>query len=474
MACVLKSARAMKTPPGAAFGLVCGVFVVLMGATWFRHTDVGDAQLYQVVARQMVRSGDWLSLEYLGRPFFDHLPFGLWPIAAAQALDERAVIPLHALFSLLTVALVGMLGHRVSGPWAALASMFVLATSQYYFFQTSYPTLDPLLLLLTTASVVPLIAGEPKPGDWALTWCCTALAVAVKGPFGLLPLGGVVGARALVDRSWRHLGVGGLTFLLAIVPTACFLAARPDWREGYGVGQLLASATGQRSDGGAGFTLALRFLGERYWPWLPLLALGLAAASGRLRGYAPRDVHACRTLAVACALLVFGLSLPQRKIWHHTLVAYPLLSVFIGAALGPLLLKWFGDAQGRRRLLGGLMVAALLSVGAVGAGVDRLLMGRPCVLATDFSPQLARLHPGDAVPVVSTREEWDMLSALAFEQDVRPLRVPSWEGVAAPVVLATDEAWAVAPPTFHPLARARGWVLATSVTPAAETAPGGP
>ena len=449
-----------KGPPGGAFALVCLIFVVLMGATWFRHTDVGDAQLYQVIARQMVRGGDWLSLEYQGRPFFDHLPFGLWPIAAAQSLSERAVIPLHALFSLVTLALVGVLGHRLSGAWAALASMFVLATSQYYFFQTSYPTLDPLLLLLTTASVVPLIAGATRGRDWVIAWFFAAIAVAVKGPFGLLPLGGVLGARVLVDRSWRHLGWGGLAFVLAIAPVALFLALRPDWREGYGVGQLLASATGQRSDGGDGYALAMKFIGERYWPWLPLLALGLVAASGKRASFGPQDVHACRVLLVACALVVFGLSLPHRKIWHHTLVAYPLMSVLIGAAAAPMLAKWFGDAPGRRRLLVALAALTVVAVGAVAGGVDRLLMARPCVLVTDFSDELRRLHPGDTVPVISRHDEWDMLSALAFEQDVKPVRFESWEGVRAPVVLVTDEVWQSAPPAWQPLRQARGWVIA--------------
>ena len=385
-------------PPAAAFALVLGLFVVLMGATWFRHTDVGDAQLYQVVARHMLRGGDWLSLEYLGRPFFDHLPFGLWPIALAQAVDERLVIPLHALFSVLTVVLVGVLGHRLQGPWAALASMFVLATTQMYFFQTSYPTLDPLLLLLTTASVIPVLTGEGTRAQWLTAWLFGALAVAVKGPFGLLPLGGAIGARVLVDRSWRHLGWGALVLALAIAPVALFLTLRADWREGYGVQQLLASASGARTDGAVGYALAFKFIADRFWPWFPLLFLGVAAA---LRQGDPR-VSACRKVAVACALVLIGLSLPRRKLWHHTLVAYPLLSVLIGVAVAPRLAAWFGDAVGRRRLLGGLIVALALAVVSGAGGVDRLLMARPCVLATDFSEALRLVHAGDTVAVTFT------------------------------------------------------------------------
>ena len=62
-------------------------FVVLMGATWFQHTDVGDAQVYQVIARNMVRDDRWIELRYLPavhEHFYDHLPFGLWPLAATM------------------------------------------------------------------------------------------------------------------------------------------------------------------------------------------------------------------------------------------------------------------------------------------------------------------------------------------------------------------------------------------------------
>jgi 4-amino-4-deoxy-L-arabinose transferase-like glycosyltransferase len=439
----------MSAPPRAAFALVLGLFVVLMGATWFRHTDVGDAQLYEVIARQMLRSGDWLTLEYLGQPFYDHLPFGLWPIAAAQALSPRAVIPLHALFSVLTVSLVGVAANRLKGAWAALAAMFVLATSQFYFFQTSYPTLDPLLLLLTTTSVAPVIAGEGNPRSFLMAWLFAALAVAVKGPFGLLPLGGVLGARVLVDRSWRHLGWGALAFILAAAPVAVFLALRPDWAEGYGVGQLLASATGTRTDGGSGSSLAVRFIADRFWPWFPLLFVAAGCALREL---------ACRRAAVACALVLFGLSVPHRKIWHHTLVVYPLLAIWIGVAIGP----WLGARLPKRATSGGLAAMMLLALLAVFAGVDRLLMARPCVLATDFAEELELVRPGDRVAVVSERPEWDMLSALAFERDVKPRRVVSWEeATTESIAVATEAAWAAAPPQWHVRVQARGWVLAT-------------
>jgi hypothetical protein len=106
-------------------------------------------------------------------------------------------------------------------------------------------------------------------------------------------------------------------------------------------------------------------------------------------------------------------------------------------------------------------VALVLATIAVIAGVDRLLMARPCVLVTDFSEELVLMRPGTRVAVISDQPEWDMLSALAFERDVDPRRVASWEETTETVALATEAAWATAPPEWNARARARGWVLAT-------------
>src|SRR5260370_23293919 len=94
----------VNCPPFAATGLVLSIFVVLMGATWFQHTDVGDAQLYQVIARHMVQDDRWTSLRYLPTVhprFYEHLPFGFWVIAATMRwVATWPVVPLFAALSL--------------------------------------------------------------------------------------------------------------------------------------------------------------------------------------------------------------------------------------------------------------------------------------------------------------------------------------------------------------------------------------
>ena len=460
-------------PIRPASRLVLALFVALMGVTWRRHTDVGDAQLYQVVARNIVRGGDWLHLTYLGQPFYDHLPFGLWPIAIAQALGGPSLtLALHALFGLITVWTVGRIARRLQGPWAGLGAMFFLATSQNYFFQVSYPTLDPLLLLLTTLGVAPLLAPRPGPKDWLLALLFTALAVAVKGPFGLLPACGVLGALAVVQPEARRVARGALLLVLAVLPVAAFLALHPEWLDGYGRRQLLASAVGGRSDGGVGALLAVKFLAGRFWPWLPLLGVSLAVATGRLCVHAPTastDARAShlrdtRVLAIAVGLVVVGLSLPHRKLWHHTLVAYPLLAVLLGVSLGPWLERVFSVPARGRRLVAGLLALGVATVGFALAGGDRLYMAPPCVLATEFADELASVRPGDPVLVVSAGPEWDMLSALAFEYDAAVTRAAHFDlGAGAEFAVVSESAATALPPGWRETRRARGWLLARRV-----------
>jgi len=456
-------------PPFAATGLVLAIFVVLLGATWFQHTDVGDAQLYQVIARNMVQDDRWTSLRYLPAVharFYEHLPFGFWVIAGTMRwVGSWAVVPLFAVFSLGIVLFTGIISRRLGGGWAGAVAMLVLGTTEAFFFQTSYPTLDPLLILLAVGAAVPVFTGPLRLRDWLLAGVLAAGAIAVKGPFGALPLAGAVAARAVVDRSWRTLFVGGSVLLLATMPVAAFLYSRPDWWRGYGVDQVLGSLTGNRRDGDSHPLYALRAIAGRFWPWLPLLIPALIVALRWPPGLERRlsgATRGSRLLLVATAVVIAGLSIPQRKLWHHTLLVYPFLSILAAQGIGPLVSRHFSSSERVHRALVGLAVLLLVCVGSVGLGLGRLLMNPPCVVATEFSGELSRLVPGEEVLVVSRDDEWDMLSALAFEKDVVPWPSPQLNAADRPsarVALVKTGAWS--PSTeWHEIKRARGWIVA--------------
>ncbi|MFL5356772.1 ArnT family glycosyltransferase [Archangium sp.] len=423
------------------------VFLGLTSATWWPHSDLGDSQLYQVVSRHMVEDGAWLSLRYLPdvHPrFFEHLPFGFWPFALVIRLfGEPALRPLCALFSLGTLLLTSAVARRAAGTWAGATAMLVLAFPDGFFIRGGHPFLEPLLLLLSTASALPVLLGVPRARDWFVCGVLAAGACAVKGPFGLLPFAGATVARALVERSWKVFVIGSLVGLAATVPTVLFLVTHADWWEGYVRHQVLASASGERTDGQLSWYLPWRTVVSRFWPGLPLLATGGVLALGRparaFRSLLPEGTRdeagvrrSARVLLLASLFVLTALCIPGRKVWNHSLVVFPLLAMLVGVGVGPWLearLASPGRARKARLVLAGL---ALVVLGASAAGAGRLLFPPPCPASGALAAQLADVPPGASVLVVSPRAEWTTVAAFAVERRWSPWRLTGLGAGLAP------------------------------------------
>jgi 4-amino-4-deoxy-L-arabinose transferase-like glycosyltransferase len=404
------------------------------------HVDDSDADVYRVVVRNMVADHAWLDLRYLPRVhphFHEHLPFGFWPFAAAVRLFGEGAIPVvGGLFTLLLLVVVAWLAQRLSGGLAAMAAFVVLTTTESIFVLGATARLDALLMLLSTLSAVPLLVdGVPL---W-LGIVAATLATLVKGPFGLVAFACVSAARAVVDRSWAPLARGIAGTVLAALPLAAFLALEPAWWAGYGKAQLLASAIGSRPDGMTEFWAPIYFIAGRFWPGLPLLLAGFVFARTR----------EAKLIALSCGVMIVCLMLPQRKVWNHSLVAFPLLSVLSGMTVQRLarfqvrtVERWLATAS--------VVVLATLALGA-----GRWVWKPRCVAAGPLHAQLALLPPGTPIAVVSDDPSWLTIGSLAAELHLAP----------APVRHFSDDfAWAIArgtppAPAWRPLETASGWTL---------------
>ena len=402
----------------------------LLAAPWAGHIDDTDAQLYQVLARNMAAARSWLEPGLppgSNLPFREHLPFGLWPYAATvRALGERALPVAGAAFSLLTVLVVMTLAPGAGG----LAAALVLATTETFFLYGGRPRLDPPLILFGTLGAVLVL--QPRP-SWVLATLAASLGALIKGPFGVAPFACAALARALSERSGRTFLLGASGTLLALAPAALFISlADPSWGDRYLHAQVLSSATGARTDGSTAWWAALASVSGRFWPGLPFALL----AAFRRRN---------RTLALTCALLLIALSLPVRKVWNHELVAYPLLALLAGEWLAPHVHRW-------SRFLP-VVGAAALALAASGLG-SRLLPP-PCVA----SRELAQLLPeaGTRVLVVSAPMDWRTLVGLAAEQRLDPWPAAGLDGEAR-FALVREELLSAG--RWRAVGRARGWVLA--------------
>jgi 4-amino-4-deoxy-L-arabinose transferase-like glycosyltransferase len=462
-------------PGRTAAGLALIIASCVLVAPWGGHVDDTDAQLYQVVARHMVQDGRWLDLRYLAHAhpqFREHLPFGLWPWAATiRLLGEWALAPLAGLFTFCTLLVVGFLGRRLGGWSMAAVALLLLGTTESFIIYGGRPRLDPLLLFFVIASLAPVLGFPPSARRWLLGALFAALAALVKGPFGLLPFFAAALAVAWESRSprWASAAVG-LTVLSAL-PVAAFLWGdrvwgQGTWWKGYLDVQLLASATGERGDGLEPPWFPFASVAGRFWPGLPLLALGLLRAAGwpkQLDNSVPPTPSVARRLALTALLILLGLAIPERKVWHHALVAYPVLALLAGAGAAPFLKRWLSTLSRQRAALAALAVVAALGVAFVAVGGGAWVW-KPCVLAAEFRAELDGLRPGDSVLVVSDPTHWRLLAGLAAERQLEPFlekRLAEGTDHAAPFALVEQHLLPTGalPAPWQEVGRARGWVL---------------
>jgi 4-amino-4-deoxy-L-arabinose transferase-like glycosyltransferase len=386
---------------------VLAVALVLLATAALRHQDDTDSDLYTVVARNMVTDGTWFDLRYTENvhPHFrEHLPFGFWPSAfVVRTVGEWALPWLGVWWAALTVALVTQLGSRLGGATAGACAGLILATTEQFVVTSAGARLDGPLVFWSLASAAPLLLTHtPTWKTWGLSGLCAALAALIKGPFGLVLLVAVCCAQACSSREVRWLKCGALTTTLAALPVIAFLllerARGNDWWSGYVQAQLLASATGSRTDGNPSPLFPLLSIAARFWPWLPVAMWGAVKARPRV-------------LVVWLLITVLALCLPSRKLWHHVLIAFPALSLTAGLALAPWVER-FRNAS--------LPAAAAIVVAAV--GVVALEPRGRAVSCSAFQATLRELPTGSRVLVGTSTGEahWREVAVLATEFKLRP------------------------------------------------------
>ncbi len=319
--------------------------------------------------------------------------------------------------------------------------------------------------------MAPVLAWPASARRWLLGAAFAAGAALVKGPFGLLPFLAAGLSLAAQSRSARLLARALFFTLLATLPVGAFLLADKTWGSGtwwrgYLDSQLLASATGSRLDGLEPWWFPFSTVATRFWPGLPLVGLGLARAAGwprQLDVERPPTPQVARRLALCALLVLLGLALPERKVWHHALVAYPLLALLAAAGGTPVLRRWLSTVRRQRTALAALAALAGVCLGFVAAGGGARVW-RPCVVAEEFHSELDALGPGQAVLVVSEPPHWRMVAALAAEKRLEPWMAPTLAGAPAHGArLALVESHLLPsgtlPAPWQRAKEARGWVL---------------
>ncbi|AMR78088.1 glycosyltransferase family 39 protein [Cupriavidus nantongensis] len=384
---VSRAATRIDGMPARIPMLVVLAFALLwFGTLGLRHLLGPDEGRYAEIAREMLGSGDWITIRYDGLKYFEKPPFHMWMTALSYALfgigDWQAR---------LCVALAGAAGLGLSmlaaarwfGTRAGVTAGLVLASAPMWNVAAHFNTLDMTLsgaMACVLASL--LLAQHPAATPaarrrWMLAcWAAMGVAVLTKGLVGVALPGLVLVLYTAVTRDlalWRrlHAAAGIALMLLVALPWYWLVARRnPEFLHFFFIHehwQRYTSTVHART--GAPWYFVPLLVGG-FLPWLGLLPgmvravmqrAGVAHAAGPNPPFQPALMAALWALAIFVFFSLSGSKLPG-----YIVPMFPALGILGGVALAHT-----GNHAWTRQ------VRAMLVLGAIG------LLASPVVATLD-------------------------------------------------------------------------------------------
>jgi len=329
--------------------LVAAACVLTLAAGPLPHVD-SDAALYGKIAKHILATGEWLTLQDPGRPewIVDKPPVTFWMMAVSLRFGGETNAALRFWQLLMSVGLVALtyaLARQAAGREESLLAALLTATFQQVFLFSMAPQQDvPVASFLTLAFYSYL--GYRRGGataNAALTGLWVALAVLSKGVLWvgvfllIITVDLVIASRHSDAGHWRwdQVAVGAVVCLVVAAPwfTIGILRQGAPFAETFllgdnGIKRLFHPILGSG-------VIPVRGRLMMVLAYLPILMLGMLPWTGLLPGAVaegwrslragPRSLRSC---AVWFGVFFLLLSLSQGdKVMRYLLPLYPPLAV---------------------------------------------------------------------------------------------------------------------------------------------------
>ncbi len=337
-----------------------------------------DETKYAQVAREILQTGDPVTLHVNGGAWYVHPPLYMWLVAVTGRIagfTEFTVRFWSAAFSVLTVYATILLGRLWFGPWAGILAGAILAVTFQFLVQSRLAVFDTVLLAWMLLAVYAFVRAyrEGNRADYLRFFLFAGLATVTKGPIGLLLPGLVIVPFMAIRRAWhrwREVPWGTGAAIYAFVGWSWY--AVETWLHGrtfvtavlgyYGVGRFFGVVENQA--GSWYYYVPVLFAGA--FPWT---AFWPAAAVLHLRRR--REDDGSLFVLLWCAVTFMFYSAAGTKLPNYILPIYPFAAVGVGALFDATLR---GSGVDRSlRVSTGFLVAVLV---ALYAGISGYLGGR--------------------------------------------------------------------------------------------------
>ena len=339
-----------------------------------------DDAFYAHYGKQMLLTGDWWSLRLNGYHVFEFPPMFPWMEALsmkALGITDFAAKAPAALSGLLTIVLTYLIAKELFvGAWTPILSMIIMSSTQTFIKYAMHSMTDAPFTLFFTLALYLYLKGLNKPGYFLLSGVAIGAAILTRSVLGIIPLGIiflhliVTGRHELI---WSRYFIGALALSITL-PAIWYgsqynLYGRQFLNEHFSFVSSKISRQGAdvrdysrqkevilcRTAGGQNFTITLpadaptrsdersgrsqiilgfveypKLLLRYYWPWLPLMLIGLV---GQARSFIRSRDHGAAFLIiwVACVLILFSVS--EAKALRYIMPVFPAFAILAAAPL---------------------------------------------------------------------------------------------------------------------------------------------
>lgn len=338
----------LKTPydsPKTLWTVLIAFLVVwfyMLGARTLVPTDEGR---YAEMAREMVATGDWITLRLNGIKYFEKPPLQNWMNALTFSLfglgDWQARL-WTGLCGLIGILAASYTAFKFYGRRVAISTALILGSSFYWAAMGHINTLDMGLSGMMTLALCGLLLGQrdgasdqEQRNGMLLCWAGMALATMSKGLIGFVLPGAVLVLYTIWTRDlglWLrlHMGKGLLLFFAITVPWFILVwQANPEHPHFFFIHEHFQRFTSTVHKRGGAWYYFFPLLIIGIVPWLGLLLQSLFAA---VRAEQNR-FQAKKMLLIWSVFIFFFFSISGSKLPSYILPIFPALAILIACEL---------------------------------------------------------------------------------------------------------------------------------------------